>query len=109
MKSGFNVVELILPVTVLTLYGFGYVAADDPGVHGRGDDQPIHPDGDAQGVPYRHIIMRHALRNALIAPFTVIMLQINWLLSGVVVTEFASVTRGSARSCWRRRYAATSS
>jgi peptide/nickel transport system permease protein len=31
--------------------------------------------------------MKHALRNALIAPFTVIVLQMNWLLSGVVVVE----------------------
>jgi peptide/nickel transport system permease protein len=38
--------------------------------------------------------MKHALRNALIAPFTVIMLQLNWLLSGVVVTEFAFAYKG---------------
>ena len=31
--------------------------------------------------------MRHVLRNALIAPFTVIVLQLNWILSGVVVVE----------------------
>ena len=31
--------------------------------------------------------MRHALRNALIAPFTVIMLQFPWLLNGVVIVE----------------------
>lgn len=31
--------------------------------------------------------MKHALRNALIAPFTVIMLQIPWLLNGVVIVE----------------------
>jgi peptide/nickel transport system permease protein len=31
--------------------------------------------------------LRHALRNALIAPFTVIMLQIPWLLTGVVIVE----------------------
>jgi peptide/nickel transport system permease protein len=31
--------------------------------------------------------MKHVLRNALIAPFTVIILQLNWLLSGVVVVE----------------------
>ena len=47
-----------------------------------------------KGLPYRHIILKHALRNALIAPFTVIMLQINWLLSGVVVTEFAFGYKG---------------
>jgi peptide/nickel transport system permease protein len=38
--------------------------------------------------------LKHALRNALIAPFTVIMLQLNWLLSGVVVTEYAFAYKG---------------
>ena len=47
--------------------------------------------------------MKHALRNALIAPFTVIMLQINWLLSGVVVTEFALRLQGIRRAAARRR------
>jgi len=32
-------------------------------------------------------VYRHALRNALIAPFTVIMLQFAWLLNGVVIVE----------------------
>ena len=40
------------------------------------------------------MILRHALRNALIAPFTVIMLQINWLLSGVIVVEFSFAYKG---------------
>jgi peptide/nickel transport system permease protein len=40
-----------------------------------------------KGIPYQRVIMKHALRNALIAPFTVIVLQMNWLLSGVVVVE----------------------
>ena len=47
-----------------------------------------------KGMPYRQVIMRHALRNALIAPFTVIMLQINWLLSGVIVVEFFFAYKG---------------
>ncbi|MCB1409504.1 MAG: ABC transporter permease subunit, partial [Rhodobacteraceae bacterium] len=34
-----------------------------------------------------NIVVKHALRNALIAPFTVIMLQIPWLLNGVVISE----------------------
>jgi peptide/nickel transport system permease protein len=41
-----------------------------------------------KGLPRHTVILRHALRNALIAPFTVIMLQVNWLLSGVIVVEF---------------------
>jgi len=40
------------------------------------------------------VIIKHALRNALIAPFTVIMLQINWLLSGVIVVEFFFAYKG---------------
>ena len=33
------------------------------------------------------VILKHAVRNAMIAPFTVIMLQINYLVAGVVVVE----------------------
>tara|TARA_B100001971_G_C17646443_1_gene265889 strand:- start:137 stop:472 length:336 start_codon:yes stop_codon:yes gene_type:complete len=40
-----------------------------------------------KGIPRRKIIWRHALRNALIAPFTAIMLHVNWLIGGVVVVE----------------------
>ena len=40
-----------------------------------------------KGLSFRQVVMKHALRNALIAPFTVIMLQFPWLLSGVVVVE----------------------
>ena len=41
----------------------------------------------AKGLPEGWVIYKHALRNALIAPFTVIMLQFPWLLNGVVITE----------------------
>ncbi len=40
------------------------------------------------------MILKHALRNALMTPFTVIMLQINWLLSGVIVVEFFFAYKG---------------
>ena len=94
MTSGFNVVELILPVAVLTLYGFGYVARMTRASMAEVMTNQYIRTAMLKGLPYRHIIMRHALRNALIAPFTVIMLQINWLLSGVVVTEFAFGYKG---------------
>ncbi|MGH6953661.1 MAG: ABC transporter permease subunit, partial [Alphaproteobacteria bacterium] len=41
-----------------------------------------------KGLKGRQEVVRHALRNALLAPFTVILLQVNWLLSGVIVVEF---------------------
>src|SRR3546814_8012377 len=47
-----------------------------------------------KGLPFHRVIIRHGLRNALIPPFTVIMLQINWLLSGVVVVEFFFAYKG---------------
>jgi peptide/nickel transport system permease protein len=47
-----------------------------------------------KGLPWRVVILKHALRNALITPFTVIMLQINWLLSGVIVVEFFFAYKG---------------
>jgi peptide/nickel transport system permease protein len=94
MTSGFNVVELILPVMVLTLYGFGYIARMTRASMAEVMTTPYIRTAVLKGLPYKHIIMRHALRNALIAPFTVIMLQINWLLSGVVVTEFAFGYKG---------------
>jgi peptide/nickel transport system permease protein len=50
-----------------------------------------------KGLPRRQVIVRHALRNALIAPFTVILLQINWLIGGVVVTELVFAYPGFGR------------
>ena len=41
----------------------------------------------SSALPRRVIVVQHILRNALIAPVTVILLQINWLLTGVVVVE----------------------
>ncbi|HEX9858766.1 MAG TPA: ABC transporter permease, partial [Paracoccaceae bacterium] len=40
-----------------------------------------------KGVRFRNVVLKHALRNALITPFTVIMLQFPWLLNGVVIVE----------------------
>ena len=40
-----------------------------------------------KGLPRGKVIWKHALRNALIAPFTAIMLHINWLIGGVVIVE----------------------
>ncbi len=94
MTSGFDPVQMILPVLVLTLYGFGYIARMTRASMAEVMTTPYIRTAVLKGLPYRHIIMRHALRNALIAPFTVIMLQINWLLSGVVVTEFAFGYKG---------------
>ena len=72
MTSGFDPVQLILPVLVLTLYGFGYIARMTRASMAEVMTTHYIRTAILKGLPYKRIIMKHALRNALIAPFTVI-------------------------------------
>ena len=94
MTGGFNPVELILPVAVLVLYDFGYVARMTRASMAEVMTSQYIRTAILKGLPQKTVIMRHALRNALIAPFTVIVLQLNWLLSGVIVVEVFFAYRG---------------
>ena len=94
MTSGFDVKQMILPVMVLIIYDFGYVARMTRASMAEVMTTHYIRTAVLKGLPYRQVIMKHALRNALIAPFTVIMLQINWLLSGVIVVEFFFAYKG---------------
>jgi peptide/nickel transport system permease protein len=78
---------LVLPVLTLVLYDFGYVARMTRASVAEVMTSQYIRTAVLKGIPYRRVIMKHVLRNALIAPFTVIILQLNWLLSGVVVVE----------------------
>lgn len=78
---------IILPVLTLVLYDFGYVARMTRASVAEVMTSQYVRTAVLKGIPYRRVIMKHVLRNALIAPFTVIILQLNWLLSGVVVVE----------------------
>ena len=79
--------QMVLPVLVLVLYDFGYVARMVRGSMVEVMTKPYIRTAVLKGLPYRQVILKHALRNALIAPFTVILLQIPFLITGVVVTE----------------------
>ena len=94
MSDGFSIVQLILPVMVLVLYDFGYVTRMTRASMAEVMTTHYIRTAVLKGLPYKTVILRHALRNALIAPFTVIMLQINWLLSGVIVVEFFYAYKG---------------
>jgi peptide/nickel transport system permease protein len=78
---------LLLPVLTLVLYDFGYVARMTRASVAEVMTSQYVRTAILKGLPYRRVVMKHVLRNALIAPFTVIVLQLNWLLSGVVVVE----------------------
>ena len=60
-------------------------------------DKPYIRTAVLKGIAPRQVILKHALRNAMIAPFTVLLLQLNFLISGVVVTELVFAYPGFGR------------
>jgi peptide/nickel transport system permease protein len=94
MTSGFSWAEMVLPVAVLVIYGFGYTARMTRASMAEVMTSQYIRTAILKGLPRQRVIMKHALRNALIAPFTVIMLQLNWLLSGVIVVEVFFAYKG---------------
>ena len=89
--------QLVLPVLVMALYDIGYLIAmirvSMIGVM----RQPFIRTAILKGMKRRDVIVKHALRNALIAPFTAILLQINYLIAGVVVVETVFAYPGFGR------------
>jgi len=76
-----------LPVVTIALYGMGYIARMTRASMTEVMTAQYIRTARLKGVSFRNIVLKHALRNALIAPFTVIMLQFPWLLNGVVIVE----------------------
>ncbi len=76
-----------LPVLTIALYGMGYIARMTRASMAEVMTAQYIRTARLKGARFRTIVLRHALRNALIAPFTVIMLQFPWLLNGVVIVE----------------------
>ena len=96
--SGWSLVsQLVLPVAVLAIYDSGYVARMVRTSMAEVMAKPYVRTAVLKGLPHRQVILRHALRNAMIAPFTVILLQVNWLIGGVVVTELVFAYPGFGR------------
>jgi peptide/nickel transport system permease protein len=79
--------KLIMPVLTLMLVDVGYVARMTRASMAEVMASAYVRTAILKGLPRRRVIVRHALRNALLAPITVIMLHINWLMGGIVVVE----------------------
>ena len=86
-KDGITFVNTVLPVTAVIIYGFGYIARMTRASMAEAMGSQYVRTAVLKGVPRSQVVLKHALRNALIAPFTVIMLQFPYLLSGLVVVE----------------------
>ena len=89
--------QLVLPVTVIVLYDLGYVVRMVRASMVEVMTRPYIRTAILKGLTFRDVIMKHALRNAMIAPFTVILLQINYMIAGVVVVEAVFAYPGFGR------------
>ena len=78
---------IALPVITLTAVELGYVARMTRASMVEVMDSSYIRTAIIKGMPFSRVVLRHALRNALMAPITVIMLHINWLIGGIVVVE----------------------
>ncbi len=76
-----------LPVMTIATYGIGYIARMTRASMAEVMTAQYIRTARLKGATFRSVVLKHALRNALIAPFTVIMLQFPWLLNGVVIVE----------------------
>ncbi len=87
IDSGVTFENFTLPVLTMALYGMGYIARMTRASMAEVMTAQYIRTARLKGVRFRDVVLKHALRNALIAPFTVIMLQFPWLLTGVVIVE----------------------
>ncbi len=78
---------LVLPVLTLTAVELGYVIRMTRASMIEVMNSPYIRTAVLKGLSLGRVVLRHALRNALIAPITVIMLHVNWLIGGLVVVE----------------------
>ena len=78
---------LVLPVLTLTAVELGYVARLTRTSMVEVMASPYIRTAVVKGLPHWRVVIHHAIRNALMAPITIIMLHINWLIGGVVVVE----------------------
>ena len=87
LTKGVSFANFTLPVMTMAIYGTGYIARMTRASMAEVMTAQYIRTARLKGLDFRSVVVKHALRNALIAPFTVIMLQFPWLLTGVVVVE----------------------
>jgi peptide/nickel transport system permease protein len=79
--------KLILPGATAALVLIGYVARVTRVSVIEVMDSPYVRTAVLKGLRYRTVVVRHVLRNALIAPIAIITTQMNWLIGGLIVIE----------------------
>src|SRR5205814_2287805 len=83
MIDGFSFKELILPVLVLVLYDFGYVARITRASMVEVMTAPYVRTAVLKGLPYRRVVVRPAVGKPVITTVAVLLLHVNLRISGV--------------------------
>ena len=79
--------KLVLPAITASVVLIGYIARVTRVSVIEVMDSPYIRTAILKGLPYRTVVIRHALRNALIAPVAIITTQMAWLVGGLIVIE----------------------
>jgi peptide/nickel transport system permease protein len=79
--------QIVLPVATLTTYYLGYLVRMVRASMVEVMTRPYIRTAVLKGLSFRGVVMKHAMRNALITPFTAILMQLNFLFTSVVVVE----------------------
>ena len=79
--------QFALPVAVVVLYDMGYVVNMVRASMVEVMQRAYIRTAVLKGLTARRVILRHAVRNAMINPATIIFLQLTYLISGLVVVE----------------------
>lgn len=89
--------QLVLPVATIVLFDLGYLVSMVRASMVEVMQRPYIRTAVLKGMRFRQVIVGHALRNAMINPLTVMLLQINYLVTGVVVVETVFAYPGFGR------------
>jgi peptide/nickel transport system permease protein len=87
MIDGWSFRELVLPLLTILIYDIGYIVRMTRASMVEVMTSQYIRTALLKGLPYTRVILKHALRNALVVPVTLIFLELNGLLSQVVVVE----------------------
>lgn len=79
--------HLVLPVLTLTFTLVAHVSRLTRSSMIEALDSQYVLNARAKGLPERHIVRGHALRNALLPSITVLAIDVGWLLGNIVVVE----------------------
>ncbi len=92
-----QIYHLILPALPLVLVLFGYIARITRSGVIEALDADYTRTAVLKGLPWRIVVVRHVLRNALMPTIAVVATQVGYLIGGLVVIEFMFNYQGLGR------------